>query len=128
MKKFLPLLLLVMLAVAGCQRGPATYQYTDNPHEIVVNAEKFVNQVSKKSKHYTAEEWDAAVGQFVTMCKNYYENSKSLTNEEQMKFDKARLKFMDAISAAGKDAREGRLCKNYRELRRNHLLLLPNPM
>ena len=119
MKKFLPLLLLVMLAVAGCQRGPATYQYTDNPHEIVVNAEKFVNQVSKKSKHYTAEEWDAAVGQFVTMCKNYYENSKSLTNEEQMKFDNARLKFMDAISAAGKDDVARRVKEDYARIKGN---------
>lgn len=119
MKKLLPLLFLVLFAVAGCQRGPATYQYTDNPREIVVNAEKFVNQVSKKSKHYTAEEWDVAVGQFITMCKNYYENSKLLTKEDQMKFDNARVKFMGAVSAAGKDDIARRVKEEYARMMGN---------
>ena len=103
MKKILPLLLFVLLVFAGCQSGPAVYEPTENPREIVVHAEKFVNKVAKKSKHYTAEEWDATVGQFVAMCKNYFENSQFLSTEEQTKFDYARLKFMDAITAAGKD-------------------------
>ena len=101
MKKVLPLLLLALLAFAGCQNTPATYEFTDNPRELVPNAEKFVNQVEKKSKHYKAEDWDAAMEQFVSMSKNYVETSPYLTQEERMKFDNARVKFMKAIDANG---------------------------
>jgi len=101
MKKVLPLLLFVLLAFAGCNRGPATYQITDNPREIAVNAEKFVSQVEKLSKHYTAEEWDATFDQFILMSKNYFEVGRSMTQDEQMKYDNARLRFMAAIDANG---------------------------
>lgn len=101
MKKVLPLLLFVLLAFAGCQRGPATYQITDNPREIAINAEKFVNQVEKLSKHYTTEDWDAAFDQFIMMSKNYFEFGRAMTQDEQMKYDNARLRFMAAIDANG---------------------------
>ena len=101
MKKVLPLLLLVLLAVAGCQRGPATYEMSNNPRELGPHAEKFVSQVEKKSKHYSAEDWDAAIEQFVAMSKNYVEYGSKLTQEERMKYDDARLRFMKAIDANG---------------------------
>lgn len=101
MKKVLPLLLMVLLAFAGCQSGPATYEPTSNPRELVPHAEKFVKQVEKKSKHYTAEDWEAAVKQFVVMGKNYVETSVKMTEEERMEFDKTRLKFMTAIDVNG---------------------------
>lgn len=101
MKKILPLLVLAMLAFAGCHRGPAIYQVSDNPRELVPHAEKFVNQVEKRSKHYTAVDWDVAVEQFVAMSKDYVDKSGYLTLEEQMKFDNARVKFMKAIDANG---------------------------
>lgn len=101
MKKVLPLLLLALLAFAGCQSGPATYEMANKPHEVVPNAEKFVNQVEKKSKHYKAEDWDAAVLEFIAMSKDYIDKSAYLTQEERMRFDNARLKFMAAIDANG---------------------------
>ena len=92
---------MVLLAFAGCHRGPAIYEPTENPREVVVNAEKFVNQVAKKSKHYSAEDWQVAVEQFVVMSKNYVENLPNLTAEEQMRFDNARVQFMGSVSANG---------------------------
>ena len=116
MKKILPLLLFVLLAFAACQRGPATYEITQNPHEIAVNAEKFVNQVDKSSRHYSAEEWDAAFEQFVQMSKNYFEFGNLMTSEERMKFDNARVKFMAAIDANGTEELALRVKKMYSDL------------
>ena len=101
MKKVLPLLLWVLLAFVGCQSTPATYELSNAPGELVPHAEKFVSQVEKKSKHYTAEDWDAAVEQFVIMSKNYVEYGPKLTQEERMKYDNARLRFMKAIDTNG---------------------------
>ena len=101
MKKVLPLLLWVLLAFVGCQRGPVVYEMAEKPSQVVVNAEKFVKQTEKKAKHYSAEDWQVAVQQFVTMSKNYYENSRYLTEEERMRFDNARVKFMGVITENG---------------------------
>lgn len=91
----------VLLAFAGCNRQPATYQMAENPSEMVANAEKFVNQVSKQSKHYSDEDWQEAVQQFVAMSKNFVEHQQRMTNEETMRFDNARIKFMNAITDNG---------------------------
>jgi hypothetical protein len=115
MKKVLPLLVLVLLAF-GCQRGPATYEITDNPREIIPHAEKFVNQVEKKSKHYKTEDWKVAVEQFVAMSKNYIDKAAYLTQEEQMKFDNARVKFMKTIDANGTEEVAMEVKKVYSEL------------
>lgn len=115
MKKVLPLLVLVLLTF-GCQRGPATYEITDNPREVIPHAEKFVNQVEKKSKHYKAEDWNVAVDQFVAMSKNYIDKAAYLTNEEHMKFDNARVKFMKAIDANGSEEVAMQVKKAYAEL------------
>lgn len=101
MKKVLPLLLFVLLAFAGCQKEPATYQLATNPRELAPNVEKFANQVTKKSKHYTAEDWQFTVEQFVAMSKNYVEYSSELTEEETIRYNNARLQFMLAVDAAG---------------------------
>lgn len=103
MKKYLPLLLFVLLAFAGCQSGPATYEMAKKPSDLVANAEKFVNQVEKKSKHYNAEEWNAAIDQFVAMSQNYIEMDGKLTTDERMKYDNARMKFMHAIDVNGNE-------------------------
>ena len=103
MKKVLPLLLFVLLVLAGCQSGPATYEKTTNPREFIPHVEKFVNKVDKKSKHYNVEEWDAAIDQFMIMNKNYVGLKGSLTEEEQMQFDNARVKFMHAIDENGSE-------------------------
>ena len=62
---------------------------------------QFQTQQKKSSKHYSAEDWQVAVEQFVVMSKDYAENLQYLTAEEQMRFDNARLKFMGAIDANG---------------------------
>ena len=77
------------------------YEMTENPRQVVANAEKFMKQTEKKAKRYSAEDWQVAVQQFVAMSKNYYENVQFLSNEEQMRFDNARVKFMSAIITSG---------------------------
>lgn len=101
MKKVLPLLLFVLLAFAGCQREPATYQKATNPRELAPNVEKFVNQVSKKSKHYNAEDWQFTLKQFVTMGKDFVENQPFMTEDEIMRYNNARMQFMSAVDATG---------------------------
>ena len=116
MKKVLPLVLFVLLAFAGCQRGPATYEFTKNPRMMSINAEKFTNQVEKRSKHYSAEDWDVAIEQFVQMCKNYMEFSGHLTPEEQMKYDNARLRFMHAIDVNGTEEMAAKVKEEYSKI------------
>ena len=106
----------MVLLAFGCQRGPATYEITDNPREIIPHAEKFVNQVEKKSKHYKTEDWNVAVEQFVAMSKNYIDKAVYLTQEERMKFDNARVKFMKAIDANGTEEVAMEVKKVYSEL------------
>ena len=101
MKKILPIVMFVLLAFAGCQRGPAVYEVTSNPREIAPNAEKIAKQVTKQSKHYKAEDWQEAVKQFVAMSKNFVDCQSVMTNEEVMRFDNARLQFMAAIGQNG---------------------------
>ena len=103
MKKVLPLLIIVLLAFAGCHRGPAMYEKAENPQQLVAHVEKFVNQTEKYSKHYSAEDWEVAVKQFVDMSKDFVRNRPSLTLEDQMRFDNARLKFMGAIDKNGNE-------------------------
>ena len=101
MKKILPIVMFVLLVFAGCQRGPATYQKASSPREVAANAEKFVKQVGKQSKHYSSEDWEFAVHEFVVMCKDFHSNRVNLTEEEIMRFDGARLEMMKAIDANG---------------------------
>ena len=103
MKKILPILMFVLLVFAGCQRGPATYQMANSPREVATNAEKFVKQVVKQSKHYQVEDWKNAVQQFILMSKNYVECKSKLTDEEVMRFDNARLQFMSAVVENGNE-------------------------
>ncbi|MBR5081294.1 MAG: hypothetical protein IKX35_02490 [Bacteroidales bacterium] len=113
MKKVLPLLLVIMLAFTGCQSGPATYETAENPQEIVAHAEKFVSQVSKKAKHYNAEDWDAAISQFVQMGKNYSEYKPYFSEQLQMQYDNARMEFIRAVDANGSEELALRVKKEY---------------
>ena len=113
MKKVLPLLLVIMLAFAGCQSGPATYEMAESPQEIVANAEKFVGQVSKKAKHYNAEDWDAAINQFVQMGKNYSKYQPFFSEQLQMEYDNARMGFIRAVDANGGEDLALRVKKEY---------------
>lgn len=101
MKKVLPLLLFVLLAFAGCQRGPVMYEMAENPNQLINNVEKFVKQTEKSSKHYSAEDWQVAVEQFIAMSKDFVGNQQDLTEDDVMRFNNARLRFMSAIDANG---------------------------
>jgi hypothetical protein len=103
MKKVFPFLIVVLLAFVGCHRDPVMYEKAGNPRQLVEHVEKFVNQTEKYSRHYSGEDWQVAVEQFVVMSKDYVDNRYVLTEEEQMRFDNARLKFMEAIDAHGSD-------------------------
>lgn len=104
MKKLFPLFLFVLLAFAGCQpSGPVEYQMTDNPRNVVANAEKFVKQTARRSSKYTAEDWQNAVTQFIAMSKNCFEHQSQMTSEELSSFNAARLKFMEVIDANGSE-------------------------
>ena len=106
----------VLLVFAGCQRGPATYQKASSPREVAANAEKFAKQVEKQSKHYSAEDWQVAVEQFVVMSEDYVKNWRVLTQDEIMRFDNARLQFMKAIDTNGSEEIAAQVKKAYGEL------------
>ena len=103
MKKVLPLLMFVFLAFTGCQRGPVMYKMAEKPNEVAVNAEKFVKQTAKHAKHYTAEEWQVAVEQFIAMSKNYFECKNDMNQEDIDRFTAARLDFLKAVQKNGNE-------------------------
>ena len=103
MKKVLPLLLFVLLAFAGYQRGPAIYQVADSPKEMADNAEKFAKQTTKRASSYTAEEWKVAVDQFVAMTKDFVEKKHYMSQEDLFRVDAARLQFIKAVSENGNE-------------------------
>lgn len=103
MKKVLPLLLFVLLAFAGCQRGPAVYQVSKNPKEMVANAEKFAKQTTDRSASYTAEEWQVAVEQFISMSKDFVDKKRYMRQEDIDRVDAARLVFIKAVGENGSD-------------------------
>lgn len=103
MKKVLPLLLFVLLAFASCQRGPAIYRVADNPKEMADNAEKFAKQTTKRSAHYTPEEWQVAVEQFSAMAKDFADKKPYMSQEDVFRADAARLVFIKAVNENGND-------------------------
>lgn len=103
MKKVLPLLLFVLLAFAGCQRGPAIYQVADSPKEMADNAEKFAKQTTKRASSYNTEEWQVAVDQFIAMTKDFVEKKHYMSQEDLFRVDAARLQFIKAVSENGNE-------------------------
>ena len=116
MKKVLPLLLFVMLAFAGCQRGPAIYQIADNPKEMADNAEKFAKQTVKRSPAYTAEEWNVAIEQFTEMTKDFVEKKHYMSQEDQFRVDAARLEFIKAVSENGNEELVAKIKEVYSQI------------
>ena len=104
MKKQLPLLLFVLLAFAGCNTEPATFEPAKTPSQLCENAEKFAHEVANKSKHYDAEDWEEAISQFVQMGKNAIELSGKMLPDEQIRFNTARMKFVGAVDATGDES------------------------
>ena len=116
MKKLSLITMFVLLAFAGCQRGPVMYEKAENPRQLVGNVEKFVKQTEKKAKHYSAEDWQVAVEQFVVMSKDYVENRDQLTSEEQMHYDNARVRFVNAVGANGGEALVVQIKETYSQI------------
>jgi hypothetical protein len=116
MKKVLPLLLFVLLAFAGCQRGPAIYKVADNPKEMADNAEQFAKQTAKRASSYTPEEWKVAVDQFITMTTDYVEKKPRMSQEDQFRFDAARLEFIKAVSENGNDELVAQIKEAYSQI------------
>lgn len=103
MKKVFPLLLFVLLAFASCQRGPVVYVQAEKASEVAPNAEKFVKQTEKRSSHYSAEDWQVAVEQFVIMSKDFAENRSRMNQKDIDRFTTARLDFMKSIQKNGNE-------------------------
>jgi hypothetical protein len=83
---------------------PAIYQVADNPQQMVVNAEQFVKQVSKKAGKYSDEDWNSIVEeQFLYMTKNYVEFEPRMTVQEKDRFAESRLKFVKALGDLGRN-------------------------
>lgn len=101
MKKVFPLLLFVFLAFSSCQKGPVMYTIAEKPSEVATNAEKFVKQTEKRSSHYSAEDWQVAVEQFVAMSKNYVDKKSEMSEQEINRFTAARLNFMKSVQKSG---------------------------
>lgn len=79
------------------------YEMSQNPSEVIKNAEEFVNKTAKRSPRYSDADWKSALEQFIVMSKNYMENKGKMSQQEQDRFTAARLKFMSAIEAAGNE-------------------------
>lgn len=94
-------MLLVLMAFMGCNRGPAMFERPKDKSQFVSSVEKFVKQTEKKSKHYSAEDWKVAVEQFTVMSKEYVGVKDALSEQDQMRWDNARVKFMGVINANG---------------------------
>jgi hypothetical protein len=94
-------MLFVLLAFSSCQKGPVMYTIAEKPSEVVTNAEKFVKQTEKRSSHYTAEDWQVAVDQFVAMSKNYMDKKTEMSEAEVNRFTSARLNFMKSVQKNG---------------------------
>lgn len=116
MKKLFPLLLFVLLAFSGCQRGPAMYTIAENPSEVATNAEKFVKQTEKRSSRYTAEDWQVAVNQFIDMSKNFIDKKDNMNEQEVNRFTAARLNFMKSVLKNGNDDLARQIKKAYNNL------------
>lgn len=116
MKKVLPLLIVIFLAFASCQRGPVMYTQATNSKEMVVNAEKFVKQTAKCSSHYSAEDWQVAVQQFAAMSEDFIKNKRTMTQEDVARFDAARLDFMKAVDENGSEDLAAQVKKVYSEI------------
>ena len=79
------------------------YTIAENPAEVATNAEKFVKQTEKRSSHYTTEDWQVAVNQFVDMSKNFIDKKDYMCEEDVNRFTAVRLNFLKIVQKNGSD-------------------------
>ena len=101
MKKLIPLVLFVLLAFAGCNRGPVVYKVAERPNQVAPNAEEFAEQTAKRAKHYSAEDWGVAIEQFTAMCKDYKEKKMFMNQDDVIRYKDARLDFIKSVDLYG---------------------------
>ena len=89
---------------------------SNNPKEMVENAEKFAKQTSKRASSYTAEEWQVAVEQFIAMTKDFSDKKHYMSQELLFRADAARLEFMKAVSEHGNDELAAQIKEAYSQL------------
>lgn len=99
MKKYLPILLFVLLAFVGCDKKPAEYQLSIEGKNIIENTDAFTSEVLKNGPKYTAEDWEFVTVQFGMMCKDYKENEWRLFDNERNLYQQARMKYIQALDA-----------------------------
>ena len=102
-EKSIPTIVVCPVGFLGCQRGPAMYTIAENPAEVATNAEKFVKQTEKRSSHYTTEDWQVAVNQFVDMSKNFIDKRNYMSEDDVNRFTAARLNFMKSVQKNGNE-------------------------
>lgn len=116
MKKYLPILLLALLALAGCHREPAVYTPSVDGENIIENIEAFTADVVKDSRHYSDADWEVVTFQFVAMCKDYKMNEWRLFEPERERFNEACRDYAHAIEAVHKDELLNTTKRYYREI------------
>ena len=116
MKKVLPLFLFVLLAFASCHTEPAVYQMSDSPEEMVNNAEKFVKETVKRSRHYSNDDWKMTVDQFANMTKDYVDKKNQMSQEDIFRVDSARLVFTKAVAKNGDESFVNKIKEVYNEI------------
>ena len=99
MKKYLPILLFVLLAFAGCDKKPAEYKLSVEGKNIIENTDAFTSEVLKNGPKYSAEDWEFVTEQFVMMCKDYKENEWRLFEADRNLYQQARAKYIKALDA-----------------------------
>lgn len=99
MKKCLPILLLALLAFAGCDRKPAEYKLSVEGENIIENTDAFTSEVLKYGSKYDAEDWEFVTIQFGMMCKDYKENEWRLFEADRNRYQQAWIKYIQAIDA-----------------------------
>lgn len=70
-------------------------------------------QVAHSQSQDNAEDWDAAIDQFVQMGKNYSKYQPFFSEQLQMQYDNARMEFIRAVDANGGEELALRVKKEY---------------
>lgn len=116
MKKYLPILLFVLLAFAGCNKKPAEYKLSVEGENIIENTDAFTSEVLKNGPKYSAEDWEFVTVQFGMMCKDYRENKWRLFENERNLYQQAWIKYIQAVDATNNPELAASTKKLYNEI------------
>lgn len=100
MKKYLPILLLMMLAFVGCNSGPAIYEGSTSEN-LIKNSEKFVRQTERECSKYTWNEWGNSLQYYTHMLKDFSNLQTELNDNDKHEFRTIRIRYTEAVSKSG---------------------------